>query len=324
MTCCLHATAADLHLASCQLSTMVQPSDEQRFPSLDEFNGWYNLGYERPDGIRVLHSRKDVPEFEHGEFYHMYLEESAWFEQLLPESALKPYDPADDPPIFVRSDADDRTLEIYPDFDYVTLDLIRRIQTEFLGRRAFWRVMLMAYNSACTIVIYPEAVRFGNLPLCVPPEEAIREILPGALKAQEALLSPSRPLVNFLRSRLPDAVREIGDRLCLVMGVLDNNAGDYDRLALLLLARGARRYSLRIKGTPRSRKGLISTGTSFNVDPDGRFIKDDRNSDPAFKVTVWHPRADFRGPLTITDRETGESSVFELTSECITHLEPDK
>jgi hypothetical protein len=116
---------------------MGAPTDEQRFPSLEEFQGWYNLGYERPDGVPVLHSQEGVPEFEHGEFFHLYLAENPWFEKLVPQSHLKPFDPIADPPMFVRSSADDRTLEVYPDFDYVTEDLIRRIQEEFLGRYPF-------------------------------------------------------------------------------------------------------------------------------------------------------------------------------------------
>ena len=80
---------------------MTSLSDEQRFPSLEEFQGWYNLGYERPDGVPVLHSQEGVPEFEHGEFFHLYLAENPWFEKLVPQSHLKPFDPIADPPMFV-------------------------------------------------------------------------------------------------------------------------------------------------------------------------------------------------------------------------------
>ena len=145
------------------------------------------MGYERPDGIPVLHSKKRVPEFEHGEFFHLYCSENQWFESLVPHTALKPFDPVAEPPIFVHSSADDRTLELYPDFDYVTLTLIGRIQKEFLGRHPFWHVMLMSDDPSCSIVIYPEVVRFSNLPLEIDPESAMRELVPRDRGAGNAL-----------------------------------------------------------------------------------------------------------------------------------------
>ena len=122
---------------------------EKRYPSLDEFQGWYNLGYKRPDGLPVLHSQKRVPEFEHAEFFELYVAENQWFEQLVPTSALKPFDPLAEPPIFVKSDADDRTLDVCPNVDYLTVELIRRIQKEFLGKYPLWRVVLAVDDPAC-------------------------------------------------------------------------------------------------------------------------------------------------------------------------------
>lgn len=298
---------------------MTDESPEKRYPSLEEFHGWYNLGYERPDGIPVLHSQKRVPEFEHGEFFHLYVTEHEWFERLVPASALKPFDPVAEPPMFVRSSADDRTLEVYPDFDYVTVDLIKRIQKEFLGRHPFWRVMLMAYAPSCTIVIYPEAIRFGDFPLGVDAEAALRELVPRAVAVQEARLRSEREQLAFLQKRLPDAVRTIGDRPFLVVGVLDNNQRNYDRLVMFLLVHGDRRHAINVDGPPGVDADLLWAEGGFDVDPNGHFVSDSSISNPAaFRVALWYPPADFRGALTVTDRETGKSYTYELKSENIT------
>ncbi len=298
-------------------------ADENRFPSLDEFQGWYNLGYERPDGIPVLHSRKGVPGFEHAEFFDLYVAENQWFENLVPQAALKPFDPLSEPPMFVKSDADDRTLDVCPNFDHLTLELIHRIQKEFLGRHPLWRVVLAADDPSCCIVIYPRVIRFGNLPLGVDPENAMRELVPRAIAARETRLRPKRAQVEFLQQRLPDAVRDIGDRPFFVVGVLDNDEGDYNRLVIFLLLQGDRRHAIDLDGPPGVDNDFLWSAGGFDVDSDGHFVSDSSISNPAaFHVALWCPPAGYRGALTITDREAGKTYIFELKSGDITHTFP--
>jgi hypothetical protein len=301
---------------------MGGPSDEQRFPSLDEFQGWYNLGYERPDGIPVLHSKEEVPEFEHGEFFHMYVAENPWFEKLVPPSQLKPFDPVVGPPMFVKSDADDRTWDVVPDFDYVTLELIRRVQREFLCRHPFWRVVFMANDPSCTIVIYPEVIRFGNLPVGVNPEAALRELVPREIAMRESLLCPERALVAFIEQKLPEAIASIGDRYYAVVGLLDNNLEKYDRIVICLVCRRDQCHAIHIARPEQVDIGLMSS-SGFGADAQGRIMSDSSMDDAAaYSVKLWSLPANCRGPLTIKNDETGACSTYEVRSEEITRTVP--
>ena len=292
---------------------------EKRHPSAEEFNGRYNLGYTRPDGQPVLQSQKQVPEFEHAEFLDLYIAENPWFEQLVPASALKPFDPIADPPMFVVSDADDRTLTICADFDYLTVDLLRRIQQEFLGRHPLWRVIVAADHPSCTIVIYPDAIRFGNSPVGVEPEPALRELVSRAVALREARQRPERDQLAFLRQRLPDALRTIGSRQFFVAGVLDNNKGDYNWLSIFLLIRGADHRAIAIEGPAEVDNDFLWTGGAFGVDSHGTIISDSSIPESASScIALWYPRADYRGPLTIVEQETGRRHPYELKSENIT------
>ena len=292
-------------------------------PTLEEFQGWYNLGYDRNDGYPVLHSQQQVPEFEPGEFFHLYVAENSWFEQLVPPSALKPYDPLAEPPMYVVSDADDRSLDVCPNFDYLTLELIRRIQKEFLGRHPLWRVILHADDPSCNIMIYPDAIRFGNLPSGANPEQALAELIPRAIAASDAFLRPARAQLAFLQGRLPDAIRAIGDRPFYVAGVLDNYEGNYDRLVIFLLIRGPDDRAFGVDRPAGVDKHFLSRSGGFGVDAEGTVIsRIEIPESAAFCVALWCPRADYRGPLTIIERETGKRHTYELKSENITRTRP--
>ena len=187
---------------------MNRGASEHRYPSVDEFIGWYNLGYDREDGWPVLNSAESVPPFEPGEMFHLYIEEDPWFNDLVPASERLPFDPLDDPPIFLRGDADDRTVDIDADFRYVTLDLVRRIQREFLGRHPLWRTLLIAEDSSASIAIYPDAIRFGNLPPDIDPDEGLRDVVPRTIAARRNDSGPRGPnwrscVVDFLRQFAP-------------------------------------------------------------------------------------------------------------------------
>jgi hypothetical protein len=304
---------------------MSDGANEKRYPSVDEYVGWYNLGYDREVGYPVLHSAGSIPPFEPCEVHDLYIAECRWFDQLVPKSERRPFDPLDDPPIFLRGDADDRTVDVDADFRYVTLDLVRRIQREFLGRHPLWRVILVAEDSSATIVIYPDAVRFGNLPLGVDPEEALRDVALRAIAAQEKRLRPARAQIACLQSRLPDAVREIGDRLFQVACLLNCNRRDYSRLTIFTRIRGPDDDAIDVDGPAGVENDFLWSGSGYGVNAEGTIIStSDIPESPPFCIHPWHPPAGYRGPLTITDRATGDRHTYEVKSENIVDLDPER
>jgi len=60
-------------------------------------------------------------------------------------------------------------------------------------------------------VIYPSAIRFGNRPVDVDPEEALRELVPQNLALKEARERRRRGHIAQIQSLLPNGVRAIGD-----------------------------------------------------------------------------------------------------------------
>ncbi|MEX2112965.1 MAG: hypothetical protein WD845_07250 [Pirellulales bacterium] len=292
--------------------------DANLTPSVEEFVGWYNLEDERDDGFPVLKSVESVPQFEHAEFFEMYFEAAKWFDQLVEAPANEPFDPLLDPPFFVRSDADDRTLDIDADFRFLNVALLRRIQEEFLGRYPLWRVILIAEHPSCSIVIYPSAIRFGNKPVDVDPDEALRELVPKHLAMQEARERPQREHIAHVQRLLPAAVRAIGDRPFLVAGVLDNYAGDYGRLTICLLIRGSDSFAMKLRGSSDAADDFLWTSIPFGVSFDGAIISCiDVPKTAPYCLVPWLPPADYQGPLTIIERESGKRHTYELKSEDI-------
>jgi len=290
-------------------------SDEKRFPSVEEFAGWYNLGYERDDGLPVLQSGDRVPEFEHAEFFDLYIAENRWFEQLAPTPGQKPFDPLADSPFFLRSSADDRTLAVDADLDYLSVDLVRRIQQELLSRYPLWRVVLGLEHPSCGIVIYPNAIRYGNLPLGVDPYEALRKLMPRAAALREKRLRPLRAQLAFLQQQLPGAVKAIGHRPFLIAGVLDNCVGDYRRLALFILIRGADDDAVDVEGPAGTNNDFLWTSSAFGVNAEGTIISHIEVPESApFCVGVWLPPADYRGPLSVVERASGKRHSYEVKS----------
>jgi hypothetical protein len=285
-------------------------------PSVEEFCGWYNLEAERDDGYPVLRSVDSVPAFEHAEFFGLYFEAARYFGQLVEPRANKPFDPLADPPFFVRSDADDRTLDVDADFRCLSAPVLRRIQEEFLGRYPLWRVILIAEHPSCSIVIYPAALRFGNLPVDVDPDEALTELVPRQLALREARERPRREHIAQMQRLLPVAVRAIGDRPFLVSGVLDNYEGDHDRLTICLLIRGSDRDAVDLEGPPGVDPHFLWRSSEFGVNEKGEivsYINVPENT--PFCLVPWLPPADFRGPLTIIEQATGRRHTYELKTE---------
>jgi hypothetical protein len=287
-------------------------------PSVEEFGGWYNIQGDYGDGHPVLRSMEPMPEFEHAELFHLYPKAAKWFDQLVTARPNVPFDPLLDPPFFVRSDADDRTLDVDADFSYLNVALLRRIQKEFLGRYPLWRVILIAEHPSRSIVIYPTAIRFGNRPADVDPDKALRELVPEELALRAARERPRREHISQMQRLLPDAVQAIGDRLFLVGGVLDNYEGDYSLLTICLLIRGSDDDAIGVDGPPGSPSSFPSCSSAFGVDAKGAIISYIHVPETAaFCLVPWIPPADYRGPLTLIERATGKRHIYELKSEDI-------
>jgi hypothetical protein len=287
-------------------------------PSLEEFTGWYNIQGDYGDGHPVLRSNESIPEFEHAEIFELYPKAAKWFDQLVTARPNIPFDPLAEPPFFVRSDADDRTLDVDANYSYLTVPLLRRIQKEFLGRYPLWRVILIAVHPSRSIVIYPTAIRFGNRPVDVDPDKALRELVPEELASRTAAEQPRREHISRLQRLLPNAVEAVGDRPFLVCGVLDNYAGDDSRLTICVLIRGSDSDAIDIDGPPGSPKDFLSCTSAFGVDAKGTIISYIDIPDTApFNVNRWLVPADYRGPLTLTERATGRRHTCELKSKDI-------
>lgn len=294
-------------------------------PSLEEFTGWYNIQGDYHNGYPVLRSKASVPEFEQAETYEMYPEVAKWFDQLVTARPNVPFDPVAGLPFYVHGEAGDRTLQVDADFSYLTVPLLRRIQKEFLGRYPLWRVILVGEVSSCHIVIYPTAIRFGNLPADVDPELALRELVPRVLALRAERERPRREHISQIQQLLPGAVQAIGGRAFLICGVLDNYEGDYSKLTICLLIRGTESNAIDVDGPPGSSNNFLSYDSAFGVDAKGAMISYIHVPDTAaFCLAPWMPAADYRGPLTLTERATGTRHTYELKSEDIIRTAPEK
>jgi hypothetical protein len=287
-------------------------------PSVEEFVGWYNIEADREDGLPVLRSVDAVPEFEHAEFFELHTEAEPWFSQLVEARASGPFDPLTQPPFSIRSDADDRTLDVDADFRHLNVALLRRIQREFLGRYPLWRVILIGEHPSCSIVIYPSAIRFGNRPVHVDPDRALQELVPRNLALKDARERPRREYIAQIQCLLADGVRAIGEAPFLVCGVLDNYAGDYSRMTICLLVRGADDYAVYVEGPPDADNHFLWKDSAFGVSNEGVIVSYiEVSAATPFCLVPWLPPADYRGPLTIIEHATGKRYSYHLTSESI-------
>jgi len=302
----------------------MNSSEQHLTPSVEEFTGWYNLGYERDDGQGVLQSDSDVPPFEHSEFFQLYSEERDWFEkELVPAIGSHHVDPLAGPPMFVRSQADDRTLEVYPDFSLLTIEVLRRIQQEFLARHPLWRVLLAAEKSTCSIMVYPTVARFGNLPPPIDWQEGLDRVKAEAITLKEERLRPQRHEVSFLENRLPAAIDRWGAPPFRLLGMRDRAVYDPSCLSLFLLFRGAESYQYELDGPPNYPDDFLASSTRYGVNAEGKLISQiDVPQTAPFHVRQWLLPSDYRGPLTLVNTETGEQHRIEIREEDIVRTPP--
>ncbi|MBI2823623.1 MAG: hypothetical protein HYX69_02905 [Planctomycetia bacterium] len=293
-------------------------------PSADEFRGYYNIPDQCDDGTRVLRSVDRVPAFGFPEMWEVYQVAKKWFAEIAPVSAATEFDPLAVEPFYVRDETDDRTLCVDADFKVLNTSLLRRVQREFLGQFPLWRIALIGEHSSHAIMIYPTVIRFGNLPVELSPDEALRQLVPRALALREARERPRREKLSYLRQRLPDAVRAMRDRPFLVLGVLDNYDGDQSRLTICLLVRGADPDAVGVNGPAECSDDFLWSASAYGVSAEGRIVCEGRIPETTpFCLHLWLPPADYRGALTIVERDSGTPHSYGLKPENIVHIWPD-
>jgi hypothetical protein len=293
-------------------------------PSLEEFVGWYNV-QATGDGRPVLRSMDPLPEFEHAEFLDLFFQADEWFRQLITTPPNGPFDPLAEPPLFVRSDADDRSLAVDANIGLLEISSLRRIQEDFLGRYPLWRVLLIGEHPSCSIVVYPDAIRLGNRPVDANAEEVLQELAAENLALRAVRERPRREFVSHLQRLLCDAVNAIGEKPFVVCGVLDNYEGDYSRLTICQLVCGSDSDLYCIEGPSYAEKDMIWAGSAFGVNAAGEMISYiDIPETASYCLVLWLPRADYSGPLTIVERATGAQFPFELRAEHVIRTTPPR
>jgi hypothetical protein len=293
-------------------------------PSLAEFEGWYNIADQYDDGVPVLRTSDDVPEFWHVEIFELYTEAEAWFGQLVAARPNEPFDPLAPPPFFVVSDADDRTLSVETDFSYLTLDVLNRIQREFLRSNPLWRVVLFGEHRSVAIVVYPTAIRFGTLPADVDPTMGLQQVTERQLELRAIREAPARAHLAQMQRLLPAAVRAIAECQYWICGVLDNYCGDYSRLTVLLLTRAEYRYAISVESPFESDNEFLWTSSTIGVSAEGTVVSYIGVPDGVpYCLIPWMPPAEYRGPLWIVERETGHRHRFEVKDEEIIRTKGD-
>ncbi|MGD9722032.1 MAG: hypothetical protein AB7O59_10030 [Pirellulales bacterium] len=288
-------------------------------PSLEEFDGWYNIPDQYHDGIPVLRTQQTVPDFGFEELLSVYKAASKWFSKLIPARSGEPFDPLAESEFVPRGDPRDRTLDIdHVDFRHLSIEHLRRIQNEFLRDHPLWRVVLIADDPACSIVVYPDAIRFGNRPQGADQNAALRELATQALALREARQRPRRKYVVQLQRMLPAGVRAIGSQPFLVCGVLDNCEREYDRLTVALLLRGSDEDAYVMEGPDTADDQFLWRSSAYGVNERGAMISTISIPETAvFCLTPWLPPADYRGQLSIVERKTGTRHIYELRDQDI-------
>lgn len=297
------------------------------FPSIEEFPFGYNIPDQYGDRVPVWRSVDRVPEFGFPELWEVYQAAKKWFAEAVPAPPRSAsFDPLAEDMFVPRDETDDRTLSIdNVDFSRLNSRLLRRIQDEFLGRYPLWRVHLVGEDPSTGIVIYPTVIRFGNRPADVDPDEALRELVPHALALREARVRPRREQADYLRRRLPDAVRAIGDWPFLIFGVLDHSDGNYSRLTVCLLIRGADRDAIVVDAPAGCGDDFLWRASPVGVNAEGIMIcHGPLPESTPYCLVLWLPPANYRGPLSIVERESGKRHTYELKSENITRTSRER
>jgi hypothetical protein len=307
--------------------SMCSTPNTNPFPSIAEFDGCYNIPEQYHPSVPVLRSTEQLPEFGFPELWEVYKAAVNWFATAVPPLPRpKEFDPLAQETFVPRDGTDDRTLSIdQVDYARLSVALLRRIQCEFLRQFPLWRVLLVGWDNPTGIVVYPTAIRFGDQPLEVDPEAALREIIARGLTLSEAWIRPQRAYFAQLRKHLPDAVRAIGKRPFHVFGVLDNYEGKRRWLAVWILVRGAEDRAIGVEDLFEAGEKVLYRGRAYGIDSDGAMICSGMIPESVpFCLTTWLPPADYRGALTIVVQASGDRHVFELNADDIIRTSPEQ
>ncbi len=304
---------------------MRDKKDIPPFPSIAEFNGFCNIPPYSDDDPTWC-SVDNPPEWGgFPEWWPIYQEAGRWFAANVPSPGANDrfYIPERD--VFVPwDDADDRTLRVeHIDYSRLSLDLLHRLQREFLGRYPLWRVLMIGFDDSTGIVIYPTVIRFGSLPIEMDPEVALRDVRERGSIQREAHYAPQRAYLAKIRSMLPEAVRAIGDRRFLVFGLLDSWDDRRDLLTVCLLLHTADHSLIIMEAPPECGDQFLYTGGRFGVDARGEIVCDKPIPDDVpFCFSPWLPPADYRGPVFVVEHDTGRRHLYEVKSENIQPVLP--
>lgn len=92
-----------------------------------------------------------------------------------------------------------------------------------------------------------------------------------------------------------------------------------------MLIRGTDSDAIDVDGPPGVPNNFLSYESAFGVDANGAMISYiDVPDAAAFCLAPWMPPADYRGPLTLTERATGTRHTYELNSEDVIRTAPER
>jgi len=288
---------------------------ENPHPSFMEFDGWYNIP-PRSDGFAVLQSVPNPPDLWWDEIWEVFLDAREWFGQFAGDENRVRFDPFAEDEFVPISDMDDRTVCIcHVAFDRLTMAMLDRIQVEFLTLHPLWRVALMGDRLECSILIYPTAVRFGDLPRDFDADEGLRLIASRAIEQKEQRVRPARAFLARVERLVQTTIQEFRHQRVHACGFLDHYPAENDPIALCLVTLPDTLAVVDLSpGHPRE----PAEGDIYGLNRDGDIIsRIEVSPDACYRLTIWLLPADYRGPLTIVECESGKRHEIELRSEDI-------
>jgi hypothetical protein len=177
----------------------------------------------------------------------------------------------------------DRTLRIeLPDLRALTPRLVVGLQAEALASRPLWRVMIDGESPETVVIIYPDAVRVGTASGQTDWKSALEGAVPTATRLREARRGANARQIRVLQERVPVQLANLRESSFGIVGLFDNDGGDFTELAIWMLHRG-RSIDYRVTG-PR---GIKTSGPDFAVRADGMFGDHYQPDNADFWLTHW-------------------------------------
>lgn len=311
------ASVAIIYLAITGRFHPMKANPHFLFPSAEEFLGYYNVPDDATDNTPVLRSAARVPDWSFDEMSAVCKETEQWFSQNLAASEnTGRFDPVREA-LSVRGGTDDRTLLVdIPDVRLLNEGLLHRLQMELLRKHSFWRIALVAEDAKTSVMVYPEVIRVGNRPATTNIDQALYEMDLEVRKLKQVRLDPKRRETEYLRRKIPEAIRQIGDKPFQVVGIIDEYHGDRSRGTIYLLLNGTDYNAISVEGPEGP--DHIWKGSAYGLSATGEIISESRIPETAaFCVVPWLPPSDYRGPVTLIEHAMGVQYVLEIKSESI-------